>query len=96
MSFSHGLGAGLCVLIAAACSQPTKTVNVDTRAVVEALADDGLDGRLTGTEGSRRAAEYIIDQLRTIGAIPLPGAESFRLPFDFTAGMSDGGSSLRL
>ena len=96
MSFSHGLCAGLCVVIAAACSQPTKPVTVDTRAVVEALADDGLDGRLTGTEGNRRAAEYIIDQLGTIGAIPLPGVESFRLPFDFTAGMSDSGSSLRL
>ena len=96
MSSTHGLGAGLCIVLAAACSQPTQPVTVDTRAVVEALADDGLDGRLTGTEGSQLAAEFIIDQLHTIGAFPLPGAESFRLPFDFTAGMSDGGSSLRL
>ena len=96
MSSTHGLGAGLCIVLAAACSKPTQPVTVDTRAVVEALADDGLDGRLTGTEGSQLAAEFIIDQLHTIGAFPLPGAESFRLPFDFTAGMSDGGSSLRL
>ena len=61
-----------------------------------ALADDELEGRLTGTEGSRLAADFLIEQLRAIGATPLPGTESFRLPFDFTAGMSDGGSSLSL
>ena len=96
MSSTPRLIVGLWVVLAVACSRPTEPVTVDSRVVVEALADDGLDGRLTGTEGSRLAADFIIDQLRLIGAIPLPGAESFRLPFDFTAGMSDGGSSLSL
>lgn len=84
------------VVLAVACSGPTEPVTVDSRVVVETLADDALDGRLTGTEGSRLAADFIIDQLRLIGAMPLPGAASFRLPFEFTAGMSDGGSSLIL
>ena len=96
MSSTDRLVAGLCVLLAVACSGPTEPVVVDSRAVVEALADDELDGRLTGTEGSRLAADFIIDQLRTIGAMPLSGADRYRLPFDFTAGMSDGGSSLSL
>ena len=81
-------------LAAAACSAPAEPVVIDSRAVVEALADDRLEGRLTGTDGSRLAADYLIEQLRAIGASPLPGTESFRLPFEFTAGMSDGGSSL--
>lgn len=90
------LSAALCLVLAVVCSGPTEPVTIDSRTVVEALADDKLDGRLTGTSGSRLAADFIIDQLRAIGAMPLPGAESFRLPFDFTAGMSDGGSSFSL
>ena len=82
------------LVFAAACSGPPEPVVIDSRAVVEALADDSLEGRLTGTDGSRLAADYLIEQLQAIGASPLPGTESFRLPFEFTAGMSDGGSSL--
>ena len=82
------------VVFAAACSGPPEPVVIDSRAVVDALADDKLEGRLTGTDGSRLAADYLIEQLQAIGASPLPGTESFRLPFEFTAGMSDGGSSL--
>ena len=96
MSSTYRLLASACVVLAVACSDPIEPVTIDSRTVVEALAGDELDGRLTGTEGSRLAADFIIDQLRAIGAMPLPGAESFRLPFDFTAGMSDGGSSLSL
>ena len=96
MSPIHRLPAALCVVLAVACSGPPEPVAIDSRTVVEALADDELDGRLTGTDGSRLGADFIIDQLRAIGAMPLPGVESFRLPFDFTAGMSDGGSSLSL
>jgi hypothetical protein len=99
MSSSHRLVVlvvGLWGVFVVAYSGPIEPVTVDVRVVVEALADDELDGRLTGTDGSRLAADFIIDQLRLIGAVPLPGAKSFRLPFDFTAGMSDRGSSLSL
>ena len=94
MSFTCRFLTPCCVVLAVGCSGQTDPVVIDSRVVVEALASDALEGRLTGTEGSRAAADYIIEQLRAIGATPLPGAESFRLPFEFTAGMSDGGSSL--
>ena len=37
---------------------------VDTRAIVEHLADDALEGRLTGSAGIRKAADYIIGELQ--------------------------------
>ena len=40
--------------------------------------------------------DYIIDELRKIGAEPLPGRDDLRIPFEFTAGVSDGGSSLTM
>src|SRR5262245_20849709 len=65
-----------------------------TKAHVMALASGASDGRLTGSEDERRAAEYIVAQLRRIGAVPLPGRTDYRLPFEFSAGARDGGSSL--
>ncbi len=59
-----------------------------------ALASDAGEGRLTGSVGERRAGDYIISQLRRIGALPLPGRNDYRLPFQFTAGARDGGSSI--
>jgi hypothetical protein len=67
-----------------------------TRAHVAALASDRLEGRLVGTAGERLAADYIVEQLKKIGARPLPGRSDYRLPFDFTAGTRDGGSSARI
>ena len=67
-----------------------------TRQHVTSLAGDGPAGRLTGTPGEQVAGDYIISELRRIGAQPLPGATDFRLPFQFTAGTKDGGSWLRL
>lgn len=61
---------------------------------VEYLASDQLEGRLTGSEGAARAADYIVAELGRIGARPLPGEDDFRLPFEFTSGVSDGGSAL--
>ena len=75
---------------------PTRPVMFDTRVLVEALASDDLEGRLTGTDGSRKAADYIVARLEAIGATPLPGADDFRLPFRFTAGVNDGGSRIVL
>ena len=67
-----------------------------TQGHVEMLSADAFEGRLTGSDGARKAADYIIEQLDAIGATPLPGRDEFRLPFEFTAGVSDGGSSLRV
>ena len=65
-----------------------------TRAHVEALTSPRLEGRLAGSNGERLASEYIVAELRKIGAKPLPGQKDFLLPFEFTAGTKDGGSSI--
>ena len=49
---------------------------------------------MTGSAGERLAGDYIVSELQRMGAKPLPGQSDFRLPFDFTAGTSDAGSSL--
>ena len=59
-----------------------------------ALAGEQQEGRLAGSNGERLAAEYIVSQLKRIGARPLPGQKDYRLPFEFTAGTRDGGSRL--
>jgi hypothetical protein len=85
-------------VIAASSPRPIAaqaTAASKTRPHVVALASDKLEGRLAGTPGERLAADYLISQLKRIGARPLPGAD-FRLPFEFTAGVKDGGASLEL
>ena len=68
----------------------------DARAIVEHLAADALEGRLTGSPGIRRAADYIIERLTAIGAEPLPGADGFRQAFSYTAGVVDAGTTLHV
>lgn len=63
------------------------------RDVVEFLASPELGGRLTGTPEEHRAAEYLAKHLKAMGATPLPGREDYFLPFDYTAGSKDAGSS---
>ena len=74
----------------------TEPPALDTRAMVEHLAADALEGRMTGSPGIRAAADYIIEQFDAIGAVPLPALESFRQPFRYTAGITDAGSTLRI
>src|SRR3954470_1752541 len=68
----------------------------NTRAHVAALASERLQGRLAGSNGERLASEYIAGQLQRFGAKPLPGRSDFLLPFDFTAGTRDGGSTFSI
>src|SRR5258708_3366613 len=72
--------------------QAQTTTKSKTKAHVVALASDRLEGRLTGSPGERLAADYLIAELKRIGAKPIPGQTDYRLPFEFTAGMRDGGS----
>ena len=65
-----------------------------TREHVEFLASDALEGRDAGSAGERLAAEYLAEQLSRVGAQPLPGSADLYMPFEFTAGSRDGGSSL--
>ncbi len=75
-------------------SRTTLSAQSITRQHVETLASEKFDGRLTGSPGERLAADYIVSQLQRIGARPLPGQTGFRLPFQFTAGSKDGGTTL--
>lgn len=90
--FTAGATALLLALGAAPVTGQQETSQ--SRQHVEFLASDELGGRLTGTPEARRAADYIVAQLEVIGAEPLPGADGFRLPFEFTSGITDAGSSL--
>ena len=72
------------------------TVASRTRAAVEFLASDRLEGRDTGSPGERLAGDYIAMQLARVGAKPLPGRRDMFIPFEFTAGTRDGGSNLTI
>jgi Tol biopolymer transport system component len=58
----------------------------DLRNYVNTLASDEFDGRMTGSEGARKAADYVITQLTQMGIAPL--GKDYRHPFEFTAGVT--------
>jgi Zn-dependent M28 family amino/carboxypeptidase len=84
------------LIVAAAAGLSVDAQTSKTRAHVQTLASDRLEGRLAGSNGERLAGDYIIAELRKTGAKPLPGQRDFRLPFEFTAGTKDGGSSVEI
>lgn len=63
---------------------------------VELLASAEFEGRLTGSDGEAKTVRYLSAELERLGARPLPGRSGFTLPFEFTSGTSDAGSSLEL
>jgi len=77
-------------------AQTATAVQSRTKAHVETLASTKFEGRLTGSPGEKLAADYIISELKRMGAKPLPGMADFRMPFTFTAGSKDGGTKLTL
>ena len=85
------VAASLAMLAAGAGAQSSPT-----RAHVEALASARFEGRLAGSNGERLASDYLIAELRKTGVRPLPGRDSFLLPFEFTAGTRDGGTTLAI
>ena len=68
-------------------SYKTKT---SIRQHIEFLADDALEGRMTGSEGAKRAAAHIATQFEALGLTPVGDAErslrGFGQTFEFTAG----------
>ena len=64
-----------------------------TRPHVQTLASPKMEGRLTGSPGEKLAADYLVAELKKIGARPLPGMTDMRMPFTFTAGSKDNGST---
>jgi len=85
------LATALAVTTIQAQSAPAKS---RTRAHVETLASDKLEGRMAASPGERLAAEYIAAELRRVGAKSLPGLKEMFHPFEFTAGTKDTGSTL--
>ena len=76
-------------------AQPAADAPVSrTRAHVETLASPKLEGRLTGSPGADAAAAYIEAELKRAGIQPLPGGTGYRVPFAFTAGIKDEGTSI--
>ena len=55
------------------------------RASVEYLASDELEGRMTGSEGARVAAEYIAQALQATGLEPFGDDGTYFQTFEFTA-----------
>ena len=53
---------------------------------IEFLADDALEGRMTGSEGAKRAAEYIATQLAQLNLKPAGDEQNYFQAFEFTAG----------
>lgn len=70
----------------------------DLQRHVYALADDAMEGRMTGSPGAARAAAYIADQFAAMGLQPLPGSTSFLQPFEYSAGVrvQDGANRLEI
>src|SRR5262245_66440805 len=82
----------LLVLLATLAATPSFAQS-RSKTHVQTLASDKFEGRLTGSAGEKLAADYLISELKRMGAKPLPGMTDFRMPFTFTAGSKDGGSS---
>jgi hypothetical protein len=59
----------------------------DIRSHVTALASDELEGRMTGSPGARKAADYLADHLRRAGLKPLGEEGTFFQKFTFTSGV---------
>ena len=84
---------GAATLVHGQSAAPTAT---RTRADVMVLASDRLAGRQAGSEGAKLAADHLVAELTKMGAKPLPGQKDFRLSFNFTAGVKDGGTTLQV
>jgi Tol biopolymer transport system component len=70
----------------AAAGFTPEITEADLRAQVSFLADEKLEGRATGTDGTKLASEWLAESLKASGVQPLPGVGSYFLPFDFNAG----------
>ena len=66
--------------------QPAITES-DMRAQVEYLASDELEGRMTASPGIKKAADYIIDQVKALGFTPAGKSKSYLNPMSFKFGV---------
>jgi Tol biopolymer transport system component len=70
----------------------------DLRAHVEYLADEKLEGRLTGTKGAEMAADFVAADFKRAGLKPLGKDDGYFQPFSFNAGVKivEGKNALNL
>ncbi len=63
---------------------------------VSYLASDELGGRMTGSEGIQKAADYIIDGFKQLGLQTVPGLTGYKQAFEFIKGatVNTAGTSL--
>jgi hypothetical protein len=64
----------------------------EVKRLESALADDSMEGRLTGSPGGARAARFIANEMRTIGLIPKGSSGYFQL---VPVSATDSGITLR-
>lgn len=57
----------------------------DLNQMVNYIASDELEGRMTGSEGTKLAADYIVRQFKQSGLQPV--GDDFLHPFEFTSGV---------
>lgn len=57
----------------------------EIEAKVRYLSSDELEGRFTGSEGIRLAADFIVSDLEQFDLKPLKGFDNFRIPFEYTS-----------
>jgi hypothetical protein len=84
----RGFVIALFLVACAAPKQASKTDNSlieNLKAHITFLADDKLEGRLTGSAGEQQAMEYISNQFKTIGLSP-KGTDGYYQPFEVNDG----------
>ena len=76
----------LASLVIAACGSPSSAPPAGDRwwDDVKQLASDDMQGRQTGSEGYRKAVQYVVDEFREVGAEPA-GTDGFLQPVQFEA-----------
>ena len=67
-------------------TESTNKTTMRIRQHIEFLADDALEGRMTGSAGAKRAAEHIKTQFAQLNLKPIGDAGSYFQEFEFTAG----------
>ncbi|MEO1457783.1 MAG: M20/M25/M40 family metallo-hydrolase [Pseudomonadota bacterium] len=73
---------------AAAPATAPEIAEADLRRHVEALTDEAMAGRLTGTEGERLATAYVADVFAALGLAPAGDGGTMFQRFAFTAGVA--------
>jgi aminopeptidase YwaD len=88
----------LCLLVCLAgiantqTSSPAITAD-ELRPHLKYLASDELEGRLAGSEGNRKAAEYIARQMEMYGLKPAGDNETYYQSFEFTSAVKLGSAN---